>query len=150
MSEWVDWPLPAECSCGSKTGTIRTVGGQDILRCDGCDRYVKAVPKHETGRAPRTARRRDDIAPKVRYAVLSRARFRCELCGAQPTDEQPLHASHLLSVDEGLALGWTREQLDRLENLAAFCDACNLGQGRDSLDPVLYLALCRKRMERGA
>lgn len=138
------FPLREPCQrCGNGIGRIEPRSGQDCVFCASCGRFAYNAPRVETGRAPRTvATVHEGIRPKTRWAVLARANGRCELCGAIGT----LHVSHLLSVKDGLDNGFTEQQLNTAENLAAFCEECNLGQGRTSVPPVLWLALMRKRL----
>lgn len=59
----------------------------------------------------------------LRYAVLSRDRFRCVLCGASPATDLAckLHVDHIVPFSKG---GRTV-----LENLRTTCEHCNLGKG---------------------
>lgn len=65
------------------------------------------------------------LSARLRYEILRRDGFRCQACGASPS-EQPieLHVDHVVP----LALGGT----DDATNLQALCQACNLGKGSTS------------------
>lgn len=68
----------------------------------------------------RRRRARKQITAKVRFAVLTRDRFRCVYCGATPREAQ-LEVDHVLP----LAAGGT----STLSNLATACASCNAGKG---------------------
>lgn len=66
------------------------------------------------------------LSGTVRYQVLSRAGFRCELCGA-PADEQALEVDHIMPRRHG--------GQDDETNLQALCWRCNANKGaRDATD----------------
>jgi 5-methylcytosine-specific restriction endonuclease McrA len=60
---------------------------------------------------------------------MERDHGRCVLCGT-PDD---LTIGHLLSVADALRVGATTAELGDDANLAAMCQACNLGLGRRSV-----------------
>ena len=62
----------------------------------------------------------------LRYQVLQRDQFRCQICGATKEDGVKLHVDHILPVSKG---GKTE-----LSNLRTLCDRCNLGKS-DSYNP---------------
>lgn len=67
-----------------------------------------------------------DISGTVRYAVLKRAGFRCELCGVA-ADERSLEVDHILPRRHGGS--------DDITNLQALCYKCNANKGaRDATD----------------
>ena len=67
-----------------------------------------------------------EISGTVRYQVLSRAGFRCELCGV-PADEQALEVDHIIPRRYG--------GQDDETNLQALCWRCNANKGaRDDTD----------------
>lgn len=67
-----------------------------------------------------------DLPGTVRYQVLARAGFRCELCGA-PADERALHVDHIIPRKHG--------GKDLVDNLQALCWLCNGNKGdRDDTD----------------
>ncbi len=62
----------------------------------------------------------------LRYEILKRAQFRCELCGI-PADERALEVDHILPRKHG--------GQDVIENLQALCYSCNsTKRDRDSTD----------------
>ena len=67
-----------------------------------------------------------ELSGTVRYQVLSRAGFRCELCGV-PADEQALEVDHIIPRRHG--------GQDDETNLQALCWRCNANKGaRDDTD----------------
>lgn len=67
-----------------------------------------------------------DISGKLRYAVLKRAGFHCELCGIS-ADERALEVAHILPSEHGGS--------DELENLQALCSRCTADRaGGDDTD----------------
>ena len=56
----------------------------------------------------------------LRYEVLRRDGFRCQICGASQADGAKLHVDHIIPVSKG---GKTE-----LNNLRTLCDMCNLGK----------------------
>lgn len=137
--------LRSPCVCGATKGTIETKSGQDVVRCAECCRYQYCAPKTETGRPGRTVRR-SPFPPGVRWAVMERARGRCEACGT--SDSPAFHIGHLLSVKDGTDEGFTEEELADIDNLVWLCEECNLGNLRGSVHPVFWLALVRRRTQR--
>lgn len=66
------------------------------------------------------------VPGSVRYEVLKRAQFRCDLCGV-PASERALEIDHIKPRKHG--------GTDELENLQALCWKCNSGKGaNDSTD----------------
>ncbi|MGK7869760.1 HIT domain-containing protein [Falsiroseomonas sp. E2-1-a20] len=92
-----------------------------------CDAKVEEYLRRRGDRAydhRRTAL--GDLSGTVRYEVLKRAGFRCELCGS-PADEKALEVDHILPRKHG--------GRDLLENLQALCWQCNANKGdRDATD----------------
>ena len=67
-----------------------------------------------------------ELSGTLRYQVLARAGFRCELCGA-PADEQALEVDHIIPRRHGGE--------DEETNLQALCWRCNANKGaRDATD----------------
>ncbi len=66
------------------------------------------------------------ISGSLRYEVLTRAGFRCELCGIS-ADERAIEVDHIIPRKHG--------GLDDLTNLQALCFKCNANKGaRDDTD----------------
>ena len=72
-------------------------------------------------RVPESDRR--EIRLGLRYAVLSRDKFRCVVCGRSPATalDVVLHVDHILA--------WSKGGKTVLENLRTTCSDCNLGKG---------------------
>lgn len=70
---------------------------------------------------------RRDPSIGLRFKVLQRDRFRCQLCGRSPAGELgcTLHVDHIVPVSKG---GRTT-----FENLRALCAECNVGKGNRSV-----------------
>jgi 5-methylcytosine-specific restriction endonuclease McrA len=133
--------------CGEpEAGTISQVNGQAVVRCAACGKANYNAPRTETGERQRSVSTvHEAIKPKTRSQVLIRAGRHCELCGKPVEATMGLHVDHLLSVDDGLAQGLTETQLNHIENLAAFCEECNLGKGRTTLPLWLVIAIIKAR-----
>lgn len=57
----------------------------------------------------------------IRYNVLKRDNFKCQLCGRNVKDGAKLHVDHIIPVSKG---GKTV-----MSNLQTLCDRCNIGKG---------------------
>lgn len=86
-----------------------------------CDAAVEAckVKREKAIRQPRTSGR-GAISGHLRYAVLKRAAFRCELCGVS-ADERALKVERILDGTPG--------DSDEPVNLQALCWKCAAGKG---------------------
>jgi 5-methylcytosine-specific restriction endonuclease McrA len=114
-------------------------GGQATIRCARCDRFLYNAPRHETGAEQRTVKPlRHGIRPSQQARILNRDHGSCILCGRR--DE--LTIAHLLSLEDGHRLGLAEMNLYCDANLAAMCEACNLGlrHGTKSVTARTYLA----------
>ena len=132
MNDTEPFPLRTSCKhCGSTAGYILPNNGQSVVRCSTCDTYQYNAPKHEQGLAPAPVRS-DSVKPSMRYAVMERAGFRCEFCGADGSG-RAMHIGHLLSEKEIRANGLPLNFADDPDNLAWLCDACNLGMSEHSM-----------------
>lgn len=135
--------MRAPCTrCGSPGGYISLRNNQQCVFCSSCHLFAYNAPKIETGQKPRSiSSLHEGIPPSKRHRIIERATARCELCGATVN----LQVSHLLSVSDGLDLGLTENELNSDDNLALLCEACNLGMGKLSFNPRLYIALLKRR-----
>lgn len=126
--------------CNASEAVLITKGHQDTLRCARCDRFLYNAPRTETGTKPRTVKTlRRSIRPKQQARILNRDRGRCVLCGST----EDLTIAHLLSIEHGAELGVSERHLYDDANLAAMCEACNLGlrHGPRSVTPRTYLVI---------
>ena len=136
--------LRSRCvQCGNTKGYIEERNGQNCVFCASCRHFAYNAPKTETGQKPQSiASVHKGISPSRRHRIIERATARCEFCG----NATHLHISHILSVTDGLALGLTESELNADDNLALLCDYCNLGMGKNSFNPRLYVALLKRRL----
>ncbi len=65
-------------------------------------------------------RERALLTESLRYDILRRDGFRCQICGATARDGVKLHVDHIVPVSKG---GKTEPK-----NLRTLCDRCNLGK----------------------
>lgn len=63
---------------------------------------------------------RAKLSDSLRYDVLRRDGFKCQICGATAQEGAKLHVDHIIPVSKG---GKTE-----LSNLRTLCDRCNLGK----------------------
>lgn len=70
-------------------------------------------------------RERALLTDSLRYDILRRDGFRCQICGATAKDGVKLHIDHIIPVSKG---GKTEPQ-----NLRTLCDRCNFGK-RDKIE----------------
>lgn len=66
------------------------------------------------------AQQRRLMTDSLRYDVLKRDGFRCQICGATAKDGYKLHVDHIMPVSKG---GKTE-----LSNLRTLCERCNMGK----------------------
>lgn len=137
------YPMRKPCSCGSELGGVTEKNGQDVVRCLVCDAYQYCAPRGETGREVRHVKTRAGIKPSKRSEILLRDGNRCVLCR---DEESILHVGHLISVDVGLRIGMTEDEVNDEENLAAMCEPCNLGIGKQPLPLALAIRIVRARI----
>lgn len=67
------------------------------------------------------AEQRRKMSDKLRYEVMCRDGFRCQLCGVTQADGYKLHVDHIIPVSKG---GKTE-----MSNLRTLCERCNMGKG---------------------
>jgi hypothetical protein len=129
------WDMRSPCSyCGGTDGRLEVRGGQNCVFCVGCGQWCYNAPKAETGEAVRSLASRPEIKPSQRTRVFSRDGYACLCCHAT---DRTLVVGHLISVAQGHELGMSDSELFADENLAAFCEECNAGQGAKSVSPRL-------------
>ena len=63
---------------------------------------------------------RSKLTPSLRYDILRRDNFMCQICGSTAKDGVQLHVDHIVPVSKG---GKTEKS-----NLRTLCDRCNLGK----------------------
>lgn len=138
------YTMRAPCKCGSITGRIHEVNGQDIVRCLACGAYCYSAPRAETGRAQRSVTTiHRGVKPKLRSKILERDGHRCVLCKAE---NKPLHVGHIVSVEAGFATGLSDAEINDEENLIAQCEECNLGQGAQPIPLRVAIAILKARI----
>lgn len=83
-----------------------------------------AVQHHESKQYQRTM-----LTNSMRYDVLKRDGFRCQICGRSVKDDPylKLHVDHIIPVSKG--------GKSIMSNLRTLCDDCNLGK-KDKYDPT--------------
>jgi hypothetical protein len=141
------FPLRNACSgCGASAGSegeIKPRNGQNCVYCL-CGTYNRFnAPKWETGEAPKPVSTRPDIKPKRKVRLLQRDNYTCVICHRERPGGEGLHIGHLISLEDGRAEGLSDEELFSDYNLAAMCDECNLGLGKDSVTTRLQAHLLR-------
>ena len=92
---------------------------------DVIPRYKALVKKEEqkTDAVIQRQHERSLMTDKLRYSILKRDGFRCQICGRGAKDGVKLHVDHIIPVSKG---GKTVP-----ENLRTLCEDCNLGKGDD-------------------
>lgn len=76
----------------------------------------------------RRKKERARVTDKVRYQVMQRDGFRCQLCGASQADGVKLHVDHKIPISKG--------GNSDPDNLRTLCDRCNWGKGSQLEDEV--------------
>lgn len=95
----------------------KTYIGEDIL--SSWDSIQKRRAEERT-RQEQIKRERAKVTPGLRYEIMQRDGFRCQICGSEQSDGVKLHVDHIVPVSKG---GKTTR-----ENLQTLCDRCNLGK----------------------
>lgn len=83
-------------------------------------KYLKEKEKKEIEFRQSTAYQRKLMTPSLRYDILKRDEFKCQLCGYSQEDGVKLHVDHIVPVAKG---GRTKKN-----NLRTLCEACNIGK----------------------
>ena len=82
--------------------------------------YYKDLERLEIIKKESVAIERAKMSDSLRYNVLKRDNFRCQICGATQADGVKLHVDHIIPVSKG---GKTH-----LTNLQTLCERCNIGK----------------------
>lgn len=85
---------------------------------------VEIQLKKQSAKEYQQKQERSKMSASLRYTVLRRDRFRCQICGATQADGVKLHVDHIVPISKG---GKTE-----LSNLRTLCEQCNLGKGNKS------------------
>ena len=93
----------------------------ESLILDSLIRDVKNGVVRESEKKRFAKEQRSAMTPSLRYDVLQRDGFRCQICGATQEDGVKLHVDHIIPVSKG---GKTE-----MSNLRTLCDRCNIGKG---------------------
>ncbi len=80
--------------------------------------------KEKRGKMSFVEQQRATMSDKLRYTVLCRDKFKCQLCGSSQQDGVKLEVDHIVPVSKG-----GRTELDNLQTL---CERCNRGK-RDEM-----------------
>ena len=75
------------------------------------------------------AQERAKLSDSLRYDILCRDGFRCQICGATQQDGYKLHVDHIVPVSKG---GRTEPG-----NLRTLCERCNMGKS-DKIERVMH------------
>lgn len=133
-----EYPARPCTYCASTNGILIETNGQNTVYCGECGKHSYNAPKTETGQRRRTvATVRPGIKPSQQARIFDRDQGRCVLCGSK----DHLTIGHLLSIEEAYALGTVGPELNDDANLAAMCEACNLGLSRHSVSPRTYAVI---------
>lgn len=84
------------------------------------------IPKAEAAPAVNAELERSKMSQSLRYNILQRDGFRCQICGASAAQGAKLEVDHIIPISKG---GLTVPQ-----NLRTLCENCNRGK-RDKYNP---------------
>lgn len=106
----------------SPAGRSHTWSTCDYKYCDLKKYYEKALNEEQQKKITSymIARERSLMTPGLRYNILKRDGYKCQICGATASDGVKLHVDHIIPVSKG---GHTVP-----ENLRVLCENCNLGK----------------------
>ena len=82
--------------------------------------YYRKNVKEDNVRSGWIQKERSLMTDSLRYDILRRDGFKCQICGATAQDGVKLHVDHIIPVSKG---GKTEPS-----NLRTLCDRCNLGK----------------------
>lgn len=83
-------------------------------------KYVEKIEERKNVHRKSAAYQRKLMTPSLRYDILKRDGFKCQICGYSQEDGIKLHVDHILPVAKG---GKTIKR-----NLRTLCENCNLGK----------------------
>lgn len=83
-------------------------------------KYLKEKEEKEIEYKKSAAYQRRLMTPSLRYDILKRDQFKCQICGYSQEDGVKLHVDHIVPVAKG---GKTNRN-----NLRTLCEDCNLGK----------------------
>lgn len=95
----------------------------DVFSEEEIRTMVETIKQENIMRSSEEYRRKMErrrVTDKLRYQILRRDGFRCQLCGASQADGVRLHVDHIIPVSKG--------GTSDVENLRTLCDRCNLGK----------------------
>ena len=104
----------------SDNGSIKLIEVENIFR------NVLENIKFNNSREQIIKNERAKLTNGLRFKILKRDNYRCQLCGATQLDGVKLHIDHIFPVSKG---GKTEES-----NLQVLCDSCNMGKSAKILD----------------
>lgn len=102
--------------------------GQKIFNSDQIGKLIKTadlILQKRTSRQYQIKKERAAMTSSLRYDIMKRDGFRCQLCGSTVSDGVKLHVDHIVPVSKG---GKTKPS-----NLRTLCDRCNFGK-RDKIE----------------
>lgn len=82
--------------------------------------YTIRLKKQRQTRQYQIKQERAKMTESLRYDILKRDNFRCQICGSSAQDGVKLHVDHIVPVSKG---GKTIRS-----NLRTLCDRCNMGK----------------------
>jgi len=132
--------------CGSVKAFVTETSGQNVVRCNGCEKHLYNASRTSLGEKPRTlATTHAAIKPKQRMRIIERASGRCETCGSRSL----VQVGHIVSVADGHKLNLTDDIINSDENLICQCAECNSGQGGGTMPLRMYCAILKARVANG-
>jgi len=93
--------------------------GSPTEAIDGLEDFALQILESDDLTAYMANKKRGHIDDEARYAILRRAGFKCQACGAQPSPENDVD----LQVDHIVPHSWGGSA--KLNNLQALCGSCN-------------------------
>lgn len=72
----------------------------------------------------------------IRYNVLKRDNYTCQICGVTAKDGAKLHVDHIIPVSKG--------GTNEMSNLQTLCDRCNIGKSNKTDDDFKNNLICPK------